>query len=174
MREQCDFAHRSLNAPERAQRWRFIIHSGVFTPLGTYARFMSGRFDRRQLPVELRRRPRFRSAFTGSHPLNCAPSSLVLGLGTHRCVHVVTPRGGRAGRVRGTEGAQACGRTLAAPPGARAGAATQWGRIELGPDSRQQTYHCPPSTRAGKGETGGSGPAGGLPTGPAGPGPGGA
>jgi len=31
VREQCDFAHRSLNAPDRVQRWRFIIHSGVFT-----------------------------------------------------------------------------------------------------------------------------------------------
>jgi hypothetical protein len=59
---------------------------------------MSGRFDRRQSPVELRRGPRFRSAFTGSHPLNCAPRSLVPGLGTHRCVHVVTLRGGRTGR----------------------------------------------------------------------------
>ena len=143
-----------MNAPERAQRWRFIIHSGVFTPLGTYARFMSGRFDRRQSPIELRRGPRFRSAFTGSHPLNCAPRSLVPGLGTHRCMHEVTLRGGRTGRSEARSAHRHAPHTGCPDPGPGPGSGpllTQWGRIELGPDSRQRTCHCPPSTRAGKG-----------------------
>ena len=95
--------------------------------------------------MELRRGPRFRSAFTGSHPLNCAPSSLVPGLGTHRCVHVVTLRGGRAGRVRGTECAQACGRTLAARPGPGSGPLLSGAALNLGPTrgSRHATAHHP-------------------------------
>jgi hypothetical protein len=107
---------------------------------------LSGRFDRRQSPIELRRGPRFRSAFTGSHPLNCAPSSLVPGLGTHRCVHVVTLRGGRTGRseARSAHRHAAANWPRQAGPGPRSGSATQWCR-SFGPPrgSRHTTAHHP-------------------------------
>ena len=65
-------------------------------------------------------------------------------------MHVVTLRGGRTGRVRGAECAQACGRTLAAPAGARVGAATQRGR-NFGPTrgSRHAAAHHPLGRRRG-------------------------